>query len=209
MKIVTISDTHQHHKKLVMPEGDLLIHSGDFSYHGEEKEVRLFLDWMEEQDYKNKILILGNHETGLEKLPFQQVQDMVESRGIRLLHNSWCLIEGYTIYGTPYVPTFGSWAYMEPEHRLAEIYSQIPDFTDILITHGPQYGVLDKNSGGLNCGSHALKTRINQLNNLKLHVFGHIHESRGLHFENYLSINAAICGIPYSDILYNPITIEI
>ena len=33
MKVVCISDTHGHHEKLDLPEGDLIIHSGDFSAH--------------------------------------------------------------------------------------------------------------------------------------------------------------------------------
>ena len=31
MRIVCISDTHEFHDELVLPQGDLLIHAGDFT----------------------------------------------------------------------------------------------------------------------------------------------------------------------------------
>ena len=38
-KIVTISDTHTHHRRVELPEGDILIHAGDFTARGRGNEV--------------------------------------------------------------------------------------------------------------------------------------------------------------------------
>lgn len=209
MKIACISDTHQHQGKLVMPACDMIIHAGDFTYHGTHEEVKKFLSWYGKQRAKYKLLICGNHEVEISKQPFQLLQQMCENEGVQILHNSHTVIEGLTIFGSPYSKRFGNWAYMKDEAELADIYNSILPDTNILITHGPAYGQLDKCPGG-NVGSMSLTAAINKLPNLKLHVTGHIHESRGTLLRNgVLTVNAAICGIPYSDIVINPITVEL
>jgi len=193
-----------------MPECDMIIHSGDFTYHGEFDEVKKFLSWYGQQKAKHKLLICGNHEVEISRQPFQLLQQMCENEGIQILNNSHTVINGLTIFGSPYTPKFGNWAYMKEDYLLADIYNSIQPNVDILITHGPPLGILDQNMAGHYCGSNSLKNRIEELDNLKLHVFGHIHESRGTQlYNNKLFVNAAICGIPYTDVLINPITVEI
>jgi Icc-related predicted phosphoesterase len=209
MKIACISDTHQHHKKIVMPDGvDMIIHAGDFTYHGELEEVTKFLNWYAEQDAKYKLLVCGNHEVQISS-QYDLLKTLCDDKGIQLLHNSHTIIEGFTIFGSPYSRKFGRWAYMADEADLGRIYDSILPDTDILITHGPAYNQLDFCPGG-HVGSTALEHRIGELTNLKLHVTGHIHESRGtLIKDGKLTVNAAICGIPYTDVIHNPITVEI
>lgn len=209
MKITCISDTHMHHKKIIMPKTDMIIHAGDFTYGGEFSEVRKFLHWYGEQQAKHKLLICGNHEVEISH-HFEDLKKMCENEGIQLLHNSHTVIEGLIIYGSPFSRTFGhGWAYMTSEEGLAEIYNNILPNVDIIVTHTPAYGRLDKCPNG-NVGSTALLDRINELDSLKLHVTAHIHESRGTMIRNgYLTVNAAICGIPYTDVIINPITVEI
>lgn len=208
MKICCISDTHQHHKKIKMPDCDMIIHAGDFTYHGELTEVIRFLDWYEKQDAKYKLLVCGNHEVVISG-QFDLLKSMCEDKGITLLHNSHTVIEGLTIFGSPYSRKFGNWAYMADETDLANIYDTILPNTDIVITHGPAYKQLDWCQNG-HVGSTALEHRLTELTNLKLHVTGHIHESRGVMYNGkYVIINAAICGIPYTDVIFNPITVEI
>jgi Icc-related predicted phosphoesterase len=55
----------------------------------------------------------------------------------------------------------------------------IPANTDILITHGPPYGILDKNRVGFSAGCQSLKRAVKRIHP-KLHVFGHIHEAGGM-----------------------------
>jgi Icc-related predicted phosphoesterase len=209
MKICCISDTHCHHKKIRMPdECDMIIHAGDFTYHGEMEEVTKFLDWYQEQDAKYKILVCGNHEVEIAK-QYDLLKTMCKDRDIILLRNEHTVIEGFTIWGSPFSNKFGRWAFMADETQLGSMYDTILDNVDILITHGPAYKQLDFCPGG-HVGSTALAHRITELKNLKLHVTAHIHESRGtLIKDGKLTVNAAICGIPYTDVIFNPITVEI
>jgi Icc-related predicted phosphoesterase len=214
VKITCISDTHHHHKKIVMPQTDVIIHAGDFTYHGKLKEVISFLDWYGEQQAEDKILICGNHEVEILKYP-QLLKDMCEARGITLLKNQHTTIKGLKIFGSPYTPTFGvGWAYMMDDPDLTAVWDMIDNDVDILVTHGPAYKRLDWCPNG-NVGSKSLSEKLEELDYLQLHVFGHIHESRGTglfqtkHDNRYIAVNAAICGIPYTDVIINPITVEL
>jgi len=63
LRIVLISDTHMQHQKLVMPQGDLLIHAGDFTNRGRAKEIKEFDDWLGGLNYQYKVVVYGNHDT--------------------------------------------------------------------------------------------------------------------------------------------------
>lgn len=60
---------------------------------------------------------------------------------------------------------------------LAQRWAQIPEDTDILITHGPPLGFGDRVDSGEHVGCEDLLRRVQQVRP-KLHLFGHIHESR-------------------------------
>ena len=209
LKICCISDTHQHHKKVIVPKCDLIIHAGDFTYHGTIPEVIKFLDWYQIQPAKYKVLICGNHEVEISE-SISLLKEMCKERDIIYLHNDYTFIEGFTIFGSPYSVEFGNWAFGLPDESLYnDIYQYVSD-VDILVVHGPPYGKLDRCPGG-NVGSKSLVKKLNELEGLKLLVTGHIHESRGcLIDENGLVIvNAAMCGIPYTDVLANPIVVTL
>ena len=40
------SDTHNKTDNLTLPDGDILIHAGDFTMHGKLDEIRKFADFM-------------------------------------------------------------------------------------------------------------------------------------------------------------------
>ena len=207
LKITCISDTHMHHSKIKMPSTDMIIHAGDFSYRGGADEVPKFIKWYGEQPAKYKLLVAGNHEVWISQQG-DLLKRMCENEGIQLLHNSHTVIQGHTIFGSPYSVEFGAWAYGLPDDRLQDIWDYILPDTSILITHGPAFGRLDRCPAG-SVGSITLREHIdNKLKNLKLHVTGHIHESRGTMLKDgVLTVNAAICGIPYTDVVVNPITV--
>lgn len=211
MKIVCISDTHapEYHNQLVIPECDLLIHAGDFSYRGRwEKEVEPFIDWFIQQPATHKVLICGNHEIGVKNNPFP-LRELCKKVGIHFLTNEAIEIEGKKIFGSPYSVKFGDWSYGMFDDELQTIWDMIPADTEILITHGPAHGILDQNAYGDYCGSKTLAAHLETLPYLKLHIFGHLHESHGIRIENGVTfINASICGIPYED-LSLPIVIEL
>ena len=77
----------------------------------------------------------------------------------------------------------------------------IPEDTQILVTHCPPIGVLDTNIKGENCGDKELALRIINLPNLKMNVFGHIHESRGVDIKGGITyINATNVNRSYHPI---------
>lgn len=66
IKIVCISDTHNKHNEINLPEGDILLHAGDFTYQGSKEEIKEFNNWLGKQKFKHKVVIAGNHEFGLD-----------------------------------------------------------------------------------------------------------------------------------------------
>lgn len=182
MKIVAVSDTHHKHYYIKYPKGDVLIHAGDFTYRGERIERMLIIDWLNHisKKYAQVVVIMGNHDINMSKSWYNEYC-MVNKRIPNLvwLQDDWAVIENLKIYGSPYTPRFGDWGFGEPEEALAKRFNHIPKNTDILITHGPPRGILDRNKHGQPCGSTALYDKIKRIPNLKIHLFGHIHEDGG------------------------------
>src|ERR1035437_6153833 len=70
MRVVCISDTHELHRELKVPGGDLLIHAGDFTSFGKgTKEILDFNDWLGDLPHRYKVLTCGNHEYAMEADP--------------------------------------------------------------------------------------------------------------------------------------------
>src|SRR3546814_799299 len=55
------ADTHNKHGSVELPEGDVLIHAGDFTTSGKLSQVEDFVAWFSSQPHPHKILIAGNH----------------------------------------------------------------------------------------------------------------------------------------------------
>lgn len=195
LKIDCISDTHNKHKQLKLPGGDILIHSGDVSGRGHSGEIIPFLNWYADQDYGRLVLVPGNHDWGFEKDPGRYVQEC-KDRDIILLNDSGCEIEGIKVWGSPVQPWFHSWAFNR--QRGADIqrhWDMIPTDTEILVTHGPPYMILDdtlRGGPGAHVGCQDLYSQILKTPSIKLHVFGHIHEGAGhLIFGGKTYVNAS------------------
>ena len=62
LRIVAISDTHEQHEQMRLPEGDLLICAGDISFNGRPQAIAGFSRWFAAQPHRFKILIAGNHD---------------------------------------------------------------------------------------------------------------------------------------------------
>lgn len=203
MKIVAISDTHTYHDCIDLPAGDVLVHTGDFSFRGNREEYDSFVSWFAKQPHPYKVFIAGNHDRILEreKLPVPE--------GVCYLEDSALEIEGVKFYGSPWQPEFFNWAFNLPRGRpLQEKWAQIPEDTQVLLTHGPPHKILDQCSEG-NVGCEDLLERVLKLPNLKYHMFGHIHESYGTTvFGRTTFVNASICNGRYAP-TRDPIVLEI
>jgi Icc-related predicted phosphoesterase len=174
--------THTYHDLLKVPKGiDIVIHSGDCSNprdpYTNEPEVREFIDWYKELSPKYKIYIAGNHDSSIEKKLVTKKD--FEDNGIIYLENDYVTIEGIKIFGSPYTPNFGNWSFMRDRNKLDRFWRDaIHDNTDIVVTHGPPKGILDKseNRDGLMecCGDKSLLNKILEVQPA-YHLFGHIH----------------------------------
>ncbi len=178
MKFVAISDTHCRHRLLKLPKGDVILHAGDISYKGKKAEIADFLDWFAALDYKYKIFIGGNHDFFLEKGPGEELLNMIPENVIYLCNNG-VEIEGIRIWGSPITPWFFNWAFNQKRgSKIARFWNLIPPGTDIVMTHGPVYGILDTVINGKNAGCLDLFNRLLEIRP-KIHLSGHIHEGYG------------------------------
>ncbi len=198
MKTVLISDTHSQHQKLELPKGDMLIHAGDVSKRGTVAEVHNFLEWFARQDFKYKIFVAGNHDFFFENASSEEIEKAIPENVI-YLNDSGVEIEGIKIWGSPIQPWFFDWAFNRQRgEAIAKHWALIPNDTDVLITHGPPFGILDKTARNINAGCEELMLKIDQLPNLKLHVFGHIHEAYGIQQKNNTQfVNASVLNLGY------------
>ena len=206
MRITLISDTHGKHDHFtsnaygnLLGSGDVLIHAGDVSNVGRVTEIYNFLDWFSDVDYTHKVFIAGNHDWGFEKMT--EIPEIFREKNVHYLFDSMVEIAGLKIYGSPWQPEFFNWAFNLPRmgSELQEKWDLIPEGLDILVTHGPGWGMLDNPPNGLNVGCELLQKRVVEVSP-KIHVFGHIHHSYGQKYFNGTEyINAALL-----DERYNP-----
>lgn len=202
LKIVHISDTHGYHEEIDIPGGDILVHTGDYARGSKKFETEMFIEWMSEFPHKHKILVPGNHDWFMERL--KNEEDDIDPKGIHILMDSSLELEGYLFHGNSYQPIFFNWAFNLEEEDLIKKWALIPENADVLLTHVPRFGCLDKNEDLILCGSKSLGEKIAKMSTLKLHLFGHIHEDAGDIFKDgFLSVNGS--AIPGSrSIRLNP-----
>lgn len=227
MKLVCISDTHNRHDKIgdfhstdnfgnakEPLSGDLIIHAGDATGQGSVRELKQFLEWYSKLDFKYKIFVSGNHDFGCETNP-ELYKQMCTDLGIIMLNHESVVIDGIKIFGSPWTPWFHDWAFNagrtvnEAAHYkkpfIGDLWAQMPKDTNILVTHGPPYDILDECPDGRRVGCQELSKRIS-LVKLDLHFFGHIHHSQGeLHQDGTSYYNVCICDERYY--ASNPVTI--
>ena len=208
LTIVHISDTHgaRGHSRLTIPECNVLIHSGDIGGRTTLFELVEFLTWFEKQPADVKIFSAGNHDLILDfdwvqrqkkenaiqgMIAEQQHNDALEylkKFNVVYLNNEDYIYKGIKFYGSPITPSFHRkfWAFnADRGEEIQQYWDMIPSDVDVLITHGPPYGILDAIPEGFkqtpNEDIHRgcedlLKTIRTRLHKLKLSCFGHIHD---------------------------------
>jgi len=209
-KIVCLSDTHNCNEQIAVPDGGILIHAGDATIQGTIDEIVLFNEWFTNLPHPHKIFVAGNHDW-LFETSNRLARTLLDS-SIHYLEDSSVEIENLKIYGSPWQPRFFDWAFnLTRGTELAEKWRLIPGDTDILITHGPPFGILDEVPRQYwieNTGCDELRKRIEQVRP-RLHVFGHIHcgygqtEKFGVQF-----VNASNCDESYEPV-NSPIVIDL
>lgn len=200
MRIVCISDTHgKHHRLLDLPEGDVLVHAGDFCNQGTLAEVQEFGKWLATLPYRHRIVVAGNHDWPFERTPRKARAAL---RSATYLQDKGVEIDGVRFWGSPWQPVFYNWAFNLPRGpKLAEKWALIPDGTDVVITHGPPRGYGDQClSNGFNAGCDDLLVALERCG-ARLHVAGHIHEGYGVRNHGPMTIvNASTCNLNYQPV---------
>ena len=204
-RIVLMSDTHGRHRQVPLPKSaDVLIHAGDLTQRGEAgtlQDLANYLADLQQQRqgtprFQRVILIAGNHDVTLQPSFYQRqqryarVRPMDCEKAVQALKASCTYLEdkscslwpnscGLRVYGSPWSPEFGEWAFTKPLGEMEPLWQAIPDDTDILITHGPPYKRGDQVHRHEHVGCPALLDHVQRRVKPRLHVFGHIHEERG------------------------------
>lgn len=180
-----MSDTHNNLPSEI-PDGDLLIHSGDLTNGGTLAEAQRELDWLASLPHKHKVLIAGNHDSYFDpksRLPPDYESGLKPNfHDLHYLENASLTLDfdggrSLNIYASPYIPEIPG----HPEFAFQYTAKEAPKFwankipmeTDILITHTPPRHHLDIDLG--------CPWLLKELWRVKprLHVFGHIHSGHG------------------------------
>jgi len=222
VRVVCMSDTHSktHLMKYEIPFGDIFIHAGDFTSCGEMEEVKDFNKWLGQLPHRFKIVIAGNHELSFDPNFSYQNRENISSLGYTsdlisqviqqkdnkkyltnciYLEDSMTECFGLKIYGSPWQPVYGGWAFNIPrgQHCLDK-WNQIPNDIDILVTHSPPLGHGDHCCSGVRAGCVELLSTVQNRVKPKYHIFGHVHEGYGITTDGkIIYINASSCNLQY------------
>ncbi len=195
LQLILLSDTHEQHSEVEIPPGDILIHAGDFTMFSRSlRSIMDFNNWLGSLPHRWKLVCGGNHETFLQTDPGNR---SLLSNGT-LLINEGIEIEGLRIWASPVTRSGPAFCVRSDDER-RRLYASIPSDTDVLVTHGPPYGILDSSSGSdHHQGDPVLLNAVMRLRP-KLHVFGHVHLGRNspriFETENTIFVNAALLGV--------------
>eukprot|EP00611_Tribonema_gayanum_P030457 TRINITY_DN848_c0_g1_i1.p1 TRINITY_DN848_c0_g1~~TRINITY_DN848_c0_g1_i1.p1 ORF type:complete len:318 (+),score=67.51 TRINITY_DN848_c0_g1_i1:155-1108(+) len=221
IRVVCMSDTHGKHWEMrdKIPDGDLFIHAGDFSFkmrapHA-ESVLQDFNAWLGSLPHRHKVVTAGNHEIALNDYTPQQIQDRLSN--CIYLQDSGAVVAGLAIYGTPWTSSCNmgfSDTHAGLERR---VWPRIPRGLDILITHMPPWNLRDLaydpravdpapckvcaqvHRRHAHWGSKGLRQRVEAVRP-RVHIFGHVHNSHGCaDTGDTLFVNAA------QDLLCQPI----
>lgn len=185
IRFVCLSDTHAQHRNIAVPEGDVLIHAGDWTnWRTSSATVADFDDWLGSLPHKHKVVIAGNHELCFKN----QSPNSSPLKNAVYLRDSFTQIEGIRIYGAPFTPYRGfrkrANAFTLPVGDMKKVWRQLvpkEDGTtpevDILVTHVPPRGILDL-AGPNHNGCPYLVSSLLKIQPT-VHVFGHMHGSQG------------------------------
>ena len=209
MRLVVTSDCHGHLTSARIPPGDVLILAGDILANRSNdpdidaafqlNAIRELDDFCGTLSFKQVVLIAGNHDW-----VFERYRDAHRSlKNMVYLEDSGTDIDGVKFWGSPHQPWFFDWAFNHPRNgaELERVWSLIPDDTEVLITHGPPFGILDLPFGtGESAGCELLLKRVKEVKP-RVHIFGHIHGSYGKEQINgTLFVNACLCNEEYDPV---------
>lgn len=142
VRLVCISDTHEAHESVRIPECDILLHCGDlllinrhFSPSHSAAKITALGEWLTQQPAKCRIVIGGNHDAALEALGKEAVSELLGEEVI-YLENETVLAQGLTIYGSPWSSGHSDNNAFQADQAAGPPLPDTPA-VDVLMTHGP------------------------------------------------------------------------
>ena len=164
---------------------------------GEREEVDDALGWLGGLPHASKVVVAGNHDFAFQRRP-DEARELVQRHRLTYLQDEGTTVQGLRIWGSPWQPWFFDWAFNL--RRGAEIRAKwdlIPAGIDVLVTHGPPAGILDRTVAAESVGCADLLDAVRRVRP-RLHVFGHIHEAYGrCEVRGTTYVNACICDVEY------------
>lgn len=200
--------------KFDLPPADFIIHCGDISGKGDEYSVRQFLDWFSSlYQYDHKIFIAGNHDWLFESTPglAKKLVEEYKDKNVHYLEDSGVELWGVNFWGSPVTRPFNDWAFNRPEEKMKQHWGAIPENTDVLITHGPPYMLMDYAESGSaeHTGSESLYWTVFDRVRPQVHCFGHIHEQYGVkEIDGIKIVNASVLDGAYK-LVNPPVLVEV
>jgi hypothetical protein len=130
LRLVLLSDTHQHHREVDVPDGDILIHAGDFTFFSKSlKAILDFNHWLGELPHQC-VAVPGIHEFFLEADPPRR--SLIGNATV--LINEGIVIQGLRIWGSPVTPLYGGAFGLSSAEDRRRLYARIPENTNVLVT---------------------------------------------------------------------------
>lgn len=109
VRLVVVSDTHERHAQVSLPEGDVLLHCGDIlmssSLSTQERGLRVLQDfnsWLQAAPCKEKVVIGGNHDWALERLGREGAQQVLSSATLLRDDCAVLPLSGIKVYGNAF-----------------------------------------------------------------------------------------------------------
>lgn len=196
MNICAISDMHGNYNFEVR-EADILCICGDIIPLEIQRDQtasfewlqNFFIPWCLKQPVKHTFFIAGNHDWFLQWMDSsvikKQCEELGEGRVTYLIDEAVTYHcerddKDYKIYGSPWCHQFFNWAFMTSDEKMEEIFQNIPEDIDILLTHDAPYGRTDLLLQNLSytkrghIGNKPLLKRVEEVKP-KYHFTGHLH----------------------------------
>ncbi len=176
-RVTVISDTHCRHSEIKMPAGDLLIHCGDMFdlFSRTPQRVSAIDSWFGKQSFEKIIVTGGNHDRQIEAELAHRSQPLANAH---FLNEGLIEFRGLKIFAAAWVPYLSKHAFYKDQSALAKVWAGVPSDIDILVTHTPPQGILDKSRAGQSLGCPSLADEMQRISP-RVHCFGHVHASAG------------------------------
>lgn len=204
-KIVAVSDLHERWLQVQIPKCDLMIVAGDITFAGDLTKIQDFNNWafglQDSGNVGEVVVIAGNHDRTAATDP-ETWRTLLPD--VIYLQDEATEVLGLSIYGSPWSPSFFRQNWVFNADRGVEIrahWQKIPENLDILVTHGPPYGIGDRVLRNYeHVGCHDLRETI-LAKKPRVHISGHIHSGYGMGMlGTTFCINASTCNESYQPV---------